>query len=88
MRPCGPIEKHGPEGLDLVGGKTLTLEECKNLCSRTPTCNALAWRATDNKCHLKKKLSACYDKGCQWNHRWGKDNEWNWYWMACDDGIS
>ena len=84
MRPCDQNKNRGPEGVDLVGGHTLSLIECKDMCSRHPSCNAIAWRSSDHRCHLKKKESTCTDKPCQWNHRWGKDSEWNWYWISCE----
>ena len=87
MRPCVENNKDGSEGLDLVGGKTLSLPECKNLCNNTQTCNAFAWRSSDNRCHIKSKPGACDDKPCQWNYPWGPDSHWNWYWKACEGQI-
>ena len=82
MRPCKKNNKQEREGVDLVGGHTLTLTECKDMCSRNPRCNAIAWRSSNNRCHLKKKQFANNDKPCKWNHRWGKDTEWNWLWIS------
>ena len=83
MRPCDKGGHDRSEGKDLVGGQTLTLDKCKSLCSKTPACNAIAWRSPDKRCHLKSKSSVCSDTPCPWNHRWGKDSEWSWYWVSC-----
>ena len=87
MRPCEKNNQDGPEGLDLVGGKKLSLTECKNLCSGTPTCNALAWNELAEICHIKKKQNVCNDKPCQWNYPSGSDEYWNWYWKTCEGLI-
>ena len=89
MKPCvkNNQEESEREGLDLVGGKELNLTECKNLCSATPTCNALAWNSLGDKCHIKKKQNVCNDKPCQWNYPSGRDKDWNWYWMTCEGLI-
>ena len=45
MRPCDQNNNQGPEGVDLVGGHTLSLIECEDMCTRHPSCNAIAWRS-------------------------------------------
>ena len=81
-RPCPQRDGEGSEGRDLIGGKTLELDDCKSLFISTASCTSFSWKSSSNKCHLKNKKSTCDDKPCQWLHQWGGDREWNWYWMA------
>ena len=51
MRPCKKNNSQEREGVDLVGGHTLTLTECKDMCSRNPSSNALAAMGNSGPIH-------------------------------------